>query len=187
MYVFLSVTYMCVSILWSWFSRFLANTMSFYYLISLSIVIVRCWDMIGSRVVKSLWEQNGCAMCLFNRVASNGFIYWCGHCVTPRWSHGCLIFLCCEIEEGCGPMLIFMGLSVSPSSGMMMYIYLLCGGPKSMGECVFIIGIGWRRRLKPKCAKLQLDATLNFSKYLSSYAGIRKKEQWYLTYKTFPS
>lgn len=108
MYVFLSVTYMCVSILWSWFSRFLANTMSFYYLISLSIVIVRCWDMIGSRVVKSLWEQNGCAMCLFNRVASNGFIYWCGHCVTPRWSHGCLIFFLLWNWRGCGPVLIFL-------------------------------------------------------------------------------
>lgn len=108
MYVFLSVTYMCVSILWSWFSRFLANTMSFYYLISLSIVIVRCWDMIGSRVVKSLWERDGCAVCLFSSVAFNGFIYWCGHCVTPRWSHGCLIFFLLWNWRGCGPVLIFL-------------------------------------------------------------------------------
>lgn len=73
-----------------------------------TIYIVWCWNMIGSRVVKSLWERDGCAVCLFSSVAFNGFIYWCGHCVTPRWSHGCLIFFLLWNWRGCGPVLIFL-------------------------------------------------------------------------------
>ena len=53
---------------------------------------------------------------------------------------------------------ISTGLSVSPSSGMMMCIYLLCGGPKYMGEseCVFITGVGWRRSFKPNVQNYNL-------------------------------